>query len=212
MKPVKIFLIGVGGQGSILASRILSEAALKMGIAVVMSEVHGMAQRGGIVETAVILGGLKSPLIRKGDADVLIAFEPNEALRALPYCSAGATVFINTRPIIPAMVSLGKAPYLEPDNVIAVISQSVGEIKAFDATALAEKAGTAKATNIVMLGALIGSDLLPITTDILKEVVSQFVPQKTLQMNLRAFELGINAGWLIKNNSSCKNESGSFST
>lgn len=195
MKTVKIYLIGVGGQGSLLASRILSEAVMREGLEVVMSEVHGMSQRGGVVESTVIIGGLKSPLIRKGDADILVAFEPDECLRAAQYCSKKTRVVVNMRPVIPPMVSIGKASYIPPETVVERLKPLTGRIYPFDATALAEKAGTAKASNIVVLGALTGLKLIPVSVETMQEVVLEFVPQKYAQANIDAYQSGVQYSW-----------------
>lgn len=195
MNFTKIFLIGVGGQGSLLASRILSEAIMRDGLKVVMSEVNGMSQRGGVVESAVVIGGAKSPLIRKGDADIVVAFEPNEAIRAIQYVSAKTSVIINTRQVIPSSVSIGNAVYIDTKDVIKQLTPLAKEVRAFEATKIAEDAGTSKASNIVVLGALLGLNLIPCKVETLRDVVAEFVPYKFRQLNMQALKWGMEFDW-----------------
>ncbi len=186
----RIYICGVGGQGSITAGRLLGEAAMAHGQFVTVSEVHGMSQRGGIVEGAVLIGGAKSPLIGLGDADVLLAFEPLEGLRALPYCSEKTTMIVNRRPIIPFTVSIGQAKYPDLGEMIEQIRSSIGRVIDLDATALAEESGSPMAVNAVILGALAASGSVPVSSDILKNTVVELAPKKARESNAKAFDLG----------------------
>ena len=194
MMRLKIFITGVGGQGSLTASRLLAEAALRAGQNVVVSEVHGMAQRGGVVETAVLIGSVHSPTIGDHQAHVILGFEPVETLRAMGKASRETLVITNTRSIVPISVSLGQSRYPEVEEILAKIEGFVGNERliALDATGLAKEAGSAIATNMVMVGALAATGRLPFPADVLKESISELAP-KYAEVNLKAFELGYNA-------------------
>jgi indolepyruvate ferredoxin oxidoreductase, beta subunit len=193
MKGVKIFIAGVGGQGSLTLSRLLGEAALADGLNVVVSEVHGMSQRGGVVESTVLIGDYKSPLIRAGDADILVSFEPVEALRAAGYISEKTTAIVNACKTIPFSVSLGRGTYPEWDSIVRLLEGMTKATHLFDAQALAEKAGVSMAMNVVFLGALFATGLLPISREAFLRIVKEKTPGKFLDANLRAFELGMGA-------------------
>ena len=185
-----IMIVGVGGQGSLLASRILGNAVLLKGYDVKVSEVHGMSQRGGSVVTYVKYGDkVFSPIIDRGEADMILAFEKLEAARALPYLKEGGTVILNDREIAPMPVITGAAEY--PDGLVADIA-SKAKVIAIDALSLSLEAGSAKAVNVVLIGVLARS------SDISKEVwiqtIKDTVPAKFLDLNLKAFELGYNCG------------------
>jgi indolepyruvate ferredoxin oxidoreductase beta subunit len=189
---LKVYTIGVGGQGSLTAARLLGETALHQGIEAVVSEVHGMAQRGGVVETAVLLGGYRSPLIGHGAADVILAFEPLEALRALRVfrkASPKSWIITNTHPIRPITVSLRLGKYPELEGAFAEIEARVAHFLKLDATALAKEAGSPLALNMVMLGALTATELLPFPIEALEQSIREFAPGWAA-VNLRAFELG----------------------
>lgn len=183
-------IVGVGGQGTLLASRILGNAVISEGYDVKVSEVHGMSQRGGSVVTYVKYGDkVFSPIIDRGEADMILAFEKLEAARALPYLKEGGTVILNDREIAPMPVITGAAEY--PDGLVADIA-SKAKVIAIDALSLSLEAGSAKAVNVVLIGVLARS------SDISKEVwiqtIKDTVPAKFLDLNLKAFELGYNCG------------------
>lgn len=183
-------IVGVGGQGTLLASRILGNAVISEGYDVKVSEVHGMSQRGGSVVTYVKYGDkVFSPIIDRGEADMILAFEKLEAARALPYLKEGGTVILNDREIAPMPVITGAAEY--PDGLVADIA-SKAKVIAIDALSLSLEAGSAKAVNVVLIGVLARS------SDISKEVwiqtIKDTVPAKFLELNLKAFELGYNGG------------------
>ncbi len=191
MDTKKILFTGVGGQGTLLASRLLGEAAMAAGMDVRVSEVHGMAQRGGVVESTVMLGGLKSPIISKGEADILVSFEPLETIRALDRCSRGSVIVTNTVPIIPITVKLGQAEYPDVDYWIDFMKKSYRRVCALDADELAKTAGTSKAVNVVLLGVLIGLNEVPVTREMVEETIKKQVKPRFVEANLKAFELGL---------------------
>lgn len=185
-----IMIVGVGGQGTLLASRILGNAVISEGYDVKVSEVHGMSQRGGSVVTYVKYGDkVFSPIIDRGEADMILAFEKLEAARTLPYLKEGGTVILNDREIAPMPVITGAAEY--PDGLVADIAAKA-KVIAIDALSLSLEAGSAKAVNVVLIGVLARS------SDISKEVwiqtIKDTVPAKFLDLNLKAFELGYNCG------------------
>jgi len=183
-----IMIVGVGGQGTLLASRILGNLVINEGYDVKVSEVHGMSQRGGSVVTYVKYGEkVFSPVIDEGEADIILAFELLEAYRALPYLKKGGKIIVNTQKIDPMPVITGAMQY--PENIEGKLSQKVNLVTA-DALSLAEKAGNIKAVNVVLIGVLAKS------TDIAYEkwidAIKTTVPEKFLEVNLKAFELGYN--------------------
>ncbi|MGN0733652.1 MAG: indolepyruvate oxidoreductase subunit beta [Emergencia sp.] len=189
MKAKKnILIVGVGGQGTLLASVLLGNLALLRNFDVKLSEVHGMSQRGGSVVTHVKIDedGVNSPLIEKGDADIIIAFEKLEAYRWLPYLKEGGTMYINTQNIIPMPVILGQAEY--PENIDEKLAAGAGSIKAFDAHEIAETCGSVKAVNVVLLGA--ASRSLPFTDEEWMKVIEENVKPKFVELNKKAFKLG----------------------
>jgi len=189
----RIFLTGVGGQGTLLATTVLAEAAIEAGYPAVTSEVHGMAQRGGVVESTVMIGDIKSPIISDGEADVLLGFEPVETYRAMRKCSANSVVVSNTMPVTPYSVSIGRDPYPNVEKLFDFIQSQVKELITLDAQALAEQAGTRLATNTVMLGALAKSGVLPIPKEAFEETIRAKTKARFVETNLRAFELGFSA-------------------
>jgi len=193
MDNKRIVFVGVGGQGNLLSSRVLGEAALLAGIPVNVSEVHGMAQRGGVVESAVVLGGPMSSIVSEGEADVLIGFEPSETLRALGKCSGETTVITNVTPLMPFTVTVGKGVYPNIKEALNLIQEKVKRLIAINADALAEQAGSAMAVNVVMLGALAQSKTVPVTADQLKEALKANLKPKLWDINLKAFDLGFEA-------------------
>ena len=177
-----IIIVGVGGQGILLTSKILGYLALKMGDDVKVSEVHGMSQRGGSVITHVRIGeNVASPLVTPGEADLVIAFEWLEALRAEFYLRAGGTMIANTHRMLPMPVIMGKAVY--PEKTIEEHS-----LYALDAQELAERCGSVRAVNIVLLGVL--SQLLSWPAEAYEEAIAACVKPATLAVNLAAFRAG----------------------
>jgi indolepyruvate ferredoxin oxidoreductase beta subunit len=193
MIPKKIVVIGVGGQGNLLATNLLGEAALSLGMPVVASEIHGMAQRGGIVESAVLLGDISSPIISPGESDVFLSFEPLETLRGLGKCNRKTVVITNTRSMQPFTAALGQGAYPPLKEILSLIRAKIDNVIAFDGSALAEKAGNPLSLNMVMLGALIGSETTPISAAEMKETISTSTKKAFLESNLKAFDLGVAA-------------------
>jgi indolepyruvate ferredoxin oxidoreductase beta subunit len=190
METKRCVFIGVGGQGNLLASRLLGEAALSMGVPTVVSEIHGMAQRGGVVESAVLMGNVTSPIISNGEADVLVGFEPLETMRALGKCNRDTLVITNTQPLPPFTVSVGQGRYPAVDEVLDLIETKVERVIALNGNELAEEAGNPLSLNMVMLGALIGSAETAVTEEAMKETLSTSTKKAFLEANLKAFDLG----------------------
>lgn len=190
METRRCVFVGVGGQGNLLASRLLGEAALAVGIPAVVSEIHGMAQRGGVVESAVLLGGVTSPIVSDGEADVLIGFEPLETMRAMGKCNQGSLVITNTQPLPPFTVSVGQGTYPPVDEVLDKIQTKVKKVIALNGNDLAKEAGNPLSLNMVMLGALIGSGSVPVSPEAMKETISTSTKKAFLESNLKAFDLG----------------------
>ncbi|RCX19986.1 indolepyruvate ferredoxin oxidoreductase beta subunit [Anaerobacterium chartisolvens] len=189
MKGLNIMLVGVGGQGTLLASRVLGNVALKRDFDVKVSEVHGMSQRGGNVVTYVKMGErVYSPLVEAGEADIILAFEQLEAYRWLEYLKEGGRMIINRQRIDPMPVITGKAKY--PEGIIEKISETGVDIIATDALETAKECGNAKAVNVVLLGILAKST--DIEKDIWIEALKEVVPERFLESNLNAFERGYN--------------------
>ncbi len=185
---MNIMIVGVGGQGTLLASRILGNVIIAQGFDVKVSEVHGMSQRGGSVVTYVKYAEkVAAPIIDKGEADIILAFERLEALRALPYLKKGGKMIVNDRAISPMPVITGAAQY--PEGIIEALKASA-DVTALDALELAEKAGSIKAVNVVLIGVLAKSTDIPYEAWI--ETIKSTVPEKFLDINLKAFELGYN--------------------
>lgn len=182
-----IMIVGVGGQGSLLASRILGKAAMDSGLDVKVSEVHGMSQRGGSVVTYVRFGEeVYSPVICKGDADVILSFELLEAARWLPNLKNGGTIVTSTQQINPMPVVTGAAEY--PNEIVSDMKMLGVDVRAFDAQAIAAKAGNAKASNVALIG--LAADILGFDHNILREAVAACVPEKAREVNLKAFDMG----------------------
>ena len=186
----KIQLIGVGGQGTIKASVIIGEAAMKKGLNVVMSEVHGMAQRGGTVVTEFKIGEAHSPLVEEGAADLMIAFEPAEALRALNKINQESFVIVNSSPIVPFTVSLGISEYPEPSSVFKELKVKIKNLLIINAEKIAKKAGSIISENMVLLGAAVATPNFPIEKDLVIQSMKENLPPKSIETNLKAFESG----------------------
>ena len=188
IKKVNILIVGVGGQGTLLASVLLGNLALGSGYDVKLSEVHGIAQRGGSVVTHVKIDeeGVNSPLIEEGDADVIIAFEELEAYRWLNYLKKGGTMYVNTQQILPMPVIMKQAKY--PENIIETLSEKAENVKAIDALSIAEECGSVKAVNVVLLGA--ASKDLPFDEEAWIKVIEENVKPKFVELNKKAFAMG----------------------
>ena len=186
-KKFDLLITGVGGQGAILASDIIGKAAVETGLPVRAAETHGMAQRGGSVVNHIRIGGDYGSMIPKKGADLMLALEPMEAIRYLDFLKDGGIIIVNTQPVVPVTVTSGLAKYPEVSDILDALSEKY-IVKAFNANELAYEAGNRLAMNVVMVGAVSG--YLPIPKEILLESVKALVPQKTIEVNLRAFEMG----------------------
>lgn len=191
MDTKNIMIVGVGGQGTLLASKLLGYVLLNQGYDVKVSEVHGMSQRGGSVVTYVRFGKkVYSPVIDKGEADIILAFEKLEAARWLEYLKPGGQIIVSTQEIEPMPVITGAMQY--PADLISKMEASGARVDAKDFLALASLAGSSKAVNIALIGRL--SKYFPeISDDIWRDAITATVPPKFLELNLKAFELGKNA-------------------
>jgi len=190
MKNLNVMIVGVGGQGTLLASRVLGAAMIASGQDVKVSEVHGMSQRGGSVVTYVRAGEkVYSPVINQGEADLILAFEQLEAARWLSFMKPTGKMIVNTQQMDPMPVVTGVAKY--PEGVLEAIAAAGAELKAVDALKLAMEAGSVKAVNVVLIGVMAKQTDIP--KEIWLDAVRSTVPAKFLEMNLKAFEAGWNA-------------------
>lgn len=186
---VNILIAGVGGQGTVLASKILGHVAMAAGFDVKQSEIHGMSQRGGSVVTHVRYGKkIYSPLVAAGNADVIMAFEELEALRYLPYLKKEGLLIVNQQQMLPMPVIAGNAEY--PKNVVEEVTAMGVKVKAASASALAMEQGDARAANVVLLGIL--ARYLDFPMELWQDAIRHTVKEKLIDMNLRAFEVGCN--------------------
>ena len=187
-----IVLTGVGGQGVITAANILGKAALKAKVNVFVSEVHGMAQRGGSVNCSVRMGNVSGPLVASGPADVILSTEPIEALRYIEYSNKNTKIITDINPVIPFTVSVGSEEYPDIEKVYKDLT-NYGKLYKIDAVKISIDAGAIITKNIVMLGALAATGVLPFKTEILLETILENVPAKFKDINKKAFEGGVNA-------------------
>ncbi|MDR2160848.1 MAG: 2-oxoacid:acceptor oxidoreductase family protein [Desulfovibrio sp.] len=186
----RIFLTGVGGQGSLTATSLLSRLALDRGIAVVSGEIHGMAQRGGVVESTVLLGGWQSPALAWGEADILLGFEPLETLRALPYLKPGGAVFSASEFIPPASLSAGKAAPPSLSLVREAVGAAASRAWFLPLRAIGAGAGLPASGNSALLGALCASGELPLTPEDLAAAIRRHLPSGVVAANLAAAARG----------------------
>jgi len=194
LEAVRIFFTGVGGQGTLLATRLVGEAALEEGLPVMMSEIHGMAQRGGVVESSVVMGKVFSPTIADGEADIVLAFEPLEAARALPKCHQESIVISSTVPVLPFTVATGQAVYPELETLYGEVREKVARFIKVDTREIARRAGSERATNLAMVGVLAGTGQLPISGRSWDAAIRKTIPARLIDVNRKAFDLGFEAG------------------
>ncbi len=182
-----ILLVGVGGQGIILISKVLAAGLIEMGHDVKMSEIHGMSQRGGSVTTQIKYGKkVNSPNIAQGEADIIISFEKSETARSLPFLKKGGKIIADPREILPMSVLCGFSEY--PGEVLSEVEELVESVTVIDAATKAEELGNIKAQNIVLLGALI--KVLDLHGPDWEGIITNMVPQRFAEMNLAAFKAG----------------------
>ncbi len=186
----KLLIAGVGGQGVLTAARWLGEAALLAGLEVVLGQLHGMSQRGGSVQSTVLIGPGHGSFIENGGADAVLGLEPMEVLRARPKMSADTRVVVNQGRVVPYTLAQKGLEYPELARILAEIRTVAPEIVTVDGPALVAAAGAARALNVVMLGAVAGLEILPIDGDTLWQAVEKRCPAQHLESNRRAFVLG----------------------
>ena len=190
METKNIMIVGVGGQGSLLASKLLGRLLLSKGYDIKVSEVHGMSQRGGSVVTYVRFGDkVYSPVIDKGQADFIVSFELLEAARWTEYLKPGGKIITNTQQVNPMPVIIGAAKY--PENLLEKMKTAGLDVDGVDALSLAEQAGSSKAVNLVLMGRL--SKYFDIPVEDWMQAIEASVPAKFLEMNKKAFNLGLDA-------------------
>ena len=187
-KITNIIITGVGGQGILLASEIISESAVLAGYDVKRSEIHGMAQRGGSVNSHIRFGKkIYSPLVMKGECDLLLAFEKLEAVRMADFINKEGTIIVNDQQINPVPVSSGSAVY--PENIEEILKKYFPSVIFVNAFELAKQAGNVRTANIALLG--VASKKLNIPIDVWEKVIVERVPQRAIEVNLKAFHLGL---------------------
>ncbi len=183
-----IVLCGVGGQGTVLASRLISAAAMAKGIPVMSAETIGMAQRGGSVFSHLRLGeDVYSPMIAKGEADLILAFEPGEAVRMLPYLKEGGQVVVSSRPVMPVTATLSGASY-SAEEMIQFLKAHVLNLMVVDAEKALKDVCSPKVLNLILLGAALKSGALGLTEDEIKAAILQKIPEKFHELNFRALQ------------------------
>ena len=190
METKRLVIVAVGGQGNLLASSVLGEAALLSGIPLHMSEIHGMAQRGGVVESSLVFGDARSTIISDGEADILVGFEPAETLRALGKCNANSVVITNLAPLMPFTVNIGQGVYPDLKQLQELIRNKTSRLIAFNAASLAKEAGNPLSVNMVLLGALTQTGVLPLSVEQVREAMKTKTKKAFLDSNLKAFDLG----------------------
>jgi indolepyruvate ferredoxin oxidoreductase beta subunit len=192
---LNIIIAGVGGQGNVRGAQILGTAAVKAGFRARISDVYGIAQRGGPVVSHVRIGKeIYGSMVEEHRADVVVGLEPMEALRATSrFLRPGGTVILSTRPVYPVEVNTGKSPYPRIEEILSVIGRASKRVVTLDATKVAEDAGIPIAANIVALGVLAGLGVLPFPDSLIKEAIKENIP-RALEQNLRAFNAGLSVG------------------
>lgn len=187
---MRFFFCGVGGLGTLMTAQIVAEASRRAGLDVVASEVHGMSQRGGSVQTSVLIGGARSPLIAEGGADIFVGLEPLEALRYRSKIGPWTTVIVNKSPVVPVTVTMGGPPYPDIESIEETMRALGEEYVGLDATALATQEGTSRAANVVMLGAMCAMRQMPFDEVSFFQALDRAVPSRFIEVNRRAFEAG----------------------
>lgn len=187
-KITNIIITGVGGQGILLASEILSQSAVQAGFDVKRSEIHGMSQRGGSVNSHIRFGKkVYSPLVMKGECNLLLSFEKMESLRMIEYANPQTTIIVNTQKINPSTVTSGLAVY--PENIEDILNSNFKNVIFVDALKLAQSAGNIRTANIALLG--VASKVIDIPIEIWENTIAQRVPEHAVEVNLKAFHLGL---------------------
>ena len=193
MKSYNIYISGVGGQGIIKTSIVIGESAMKSNLNVLMSEIHGMSQRGGVVSTELKIGDAHSPIIEEGTADLLLAFEPLEALRAISKISEETYVVMNTSPTYPFNIRESSDPYPDVSVIVDELESKSKKVFAFDAEKIAKDAGHILSLNMVMIGGAAAVSGFPLNKDVVLESMKDNLPEKSLEINMKAFNEGFRA-------------------
>ncbi|MCC8193249.1 MAG: indolepyruvate oxidoreductase subunit beta [Deltaproteobacteria bacterium] len=193
MKRIRIHFAGVGGQGTLTATTLLSKTALDEGLEVVSGEIHGMAQRGGVVESTLLLGGWQSPVISHGEADIVLGFEALETYRAIPYLARDGYVLSSTDFVPPPGVSAGREVCPPLDEIKKAVNGCAKQAWFIPCQELGVRAGSIQCANTVLLGALSATGLLPFGPDALKKSVRRHLPERLAAMNDAAVDLGAQA-------------------
>lgn len=191
-----IYICGIGGQGIIKTSVIIGEAAMNEGYEVVMSEIHGMSQRGGVVSTELKIGDYKSSIIEESNSDVILSFEPIEAVRALNKANKDTKIVFNTSPIVPSTLTQFNQTYPKVDDIIASLNDNYDFVYPIDGEKLAIDAGSLLSLNMVLLGGVIANDTFPLSKESIIKSMKNNLHPKFHEMNLNAIEKGYD---LVKN-------------
>lgn len=192
MESYNIYICGVGGQGIIKTSIVIGEAAMKKGESVVMSEIHGMAQRGGVVSTELKIGEARSPLIGRGEADLILAFEPLEALRSIDKLGEEGCVVTNISPIMPFNINVSEKSYPEINSILEELGSKSNKLYALNALDVAKESGHILSLNMVMLGGASAVTNFPLDKKLLEESMKDNLPERSLEINFKAFNKGYN--------------------
>lgn len=187
----RIYLTGVGGQGTLTATALLSRCVMDQGLDIVSGEIHGMAQRGGVVESTVLIGGWMSPAIQQGEADIVLGFEPLETLRGLHYLRPGGAVLSATEFVPPPGVNMGRECLPDVEHIKTVVRQDAAKSWFIPTRTLGRKAGAEQSGNTALLGALCATGLLPFGPEALRDAVKKYLPPKVVAVNLCALDLGV---------------------
>jgi indolepyruvate ferredoxin oxidoreductase beta subunit len=185
-----IYICGIGGQGIIKTSIVIGETALYNDMNVVMSEIHGMSQRGGVVSTELKIGENQSPIIQEGAADLILSFEPVEALRALHKSNKDSIIITNISPVLPSTINQQDVDYPEIDDILNELNDKASKVFAFDANEIANNAGHPLSMNMAMLGAATAVSSFPLSKEDVITIMKENLPPKSIEINLKAFEEG----------------------
>jgi indolepyruvate ferredoxin oxidoreductase beta subunit len=190
-KDLELIICGVGGQGVVLMSELLGDAAVRDGVGVKGSEVLGMAQRGGSVYSNIRLGSAaQAAMTMDGKCDILLTVEPSEALRHVNYLTKSSLVVLNTREVMPFTVFLGTSGYPKQEDILSRLKKVTENVVTLDATDIAEKAGSLQSANVVMLGALFGTGIMPVSEEAIKTAIKARFNAKVADINIKAFDMG----------------------
>lgn len=192
-KRLKVLVVGVGGQGVLTAAELIGDAAMSAGLPVMVGQLHGMSQRGGSVECSVLIGPGQSTFVGDGEADVVLGLEPLEVQRALPRISARTRVVVNLGVIVPFSLAVTGQSYPPIEAILSRVRQVTPTVYTVDGPALVQRTGLARTLNVAMLGALAGLEALPFGRDVFWTTLSRKIPERFLQANSTAFELGLQA-------------------